>query len=77
MFKKRVIDWNLNKNYKATERKTIARVVEQYRKHGDPIPPIMLRGQPVKMHRIQRHCKMRQSVSGLFESAGSFEFNIL
>jgi hypothetical protein len=77
MFKKRVIDWNLNKNYKAAEREAVARVVEQYRNHGDPIPPILLRGQPVKMHRIQRHCKIGQSVTGLFASAGPFDSSVL
>ncbi|KAH6671171.1 hypothetical protein B0J14DRAFT_656155 [Halenospora varia] len=77
MFKRRVTDWKLNKNYKAAEREAIARVVERYRNHGDPTPTILVRGQPVKMHRIQRHCKIGQSLTSPFGSAGSFDSSVL
>jgi len=77
MFKKRVIDWKLQKNYKAAEREAVARVVKQYKNHGNPIPTILLSGQPVKMHRIQRHCNIGQSITGTFESAGSFDSNVI
>lgn len=73
MFKKRVIDWELNKNYKSAEREAVARVVERCKSRGDPIPPILLHGQPVKMHRIQRHCNIGQSVTGPFGSARSID----
>lgn len=77
MFKKRIVDWKLNKNYKATERKAVARVIEQYKNRGDPIPSILIRGQLVKMHRIQRHCKIGLSVAGPFKSAESFDSSVL
>jgi len=77
MFKKRVIDWKLQKNYKAAEREAVARVVKHYKNHGNPIPTILLRGQPVKMHRIQRHCNIGQSITGTFESAEYFDSSVL
>jgi hypothetical protein len=77
MFKKRVTDWKLNKNYKSAERKAVARVVEQYKNHGDPVPTILVHGQPVKMHRIQRHCKIGQLLTRPFRSAGYFDSSVL
>ncbi|KAE8451744.1 hypothetical protein EG329_003201 [Mollisiaceae sp. DMI_Dod_QoI] len=77
MFKRKVTDWNLNKNYKAAEREAIAREVERYRSKGDPIPTILVRGQPLKMHRIQRHCKIGQLFTTPFRSARSFDSGAL
>jgi hypothetical protein len=77
MFKKRVVDWKLNKNYKAAERDAVARIVEQYRNQGNPTPTILVRDQPVKMHRIQRHCKIGRPLTSPFGSAGSFHSSVL
>lgn len=77
MFKRRIIDWKLNKNYKSAEREAVAQVVERYKECGQPTPPILLHGQPVKMHRIQRHCKIGRSVTDPFGSTRHFDSSVL
>ncbi|RDW66950.1 hypothetical protein BP5796_09699 [Coleophoma crateriformis] len=56
MFKARISKWNLNKNYKASERQKIAQLAMSHKKIGCPSPKIFFHGRPVKMDRIWRHC---------------------
>lgn len=61
MFKQRVTDWDLNKNYKAKERKDLAQIVKYYQETGEEPPKnILIRGQPVKMHKIRRDARDHQ-----------------
>lgn len=59
MFKQRVKDWDLQKNYKAAERRELAEIVTVVKYHevmgeGGRPRKVMLRGQPVKMHKLRR-----------------------
>jgi hypothetical protein len=58
MFKQRVKDWDLHKNYKAAERKELAQIITVVKYHevmGETQPrKVLLRGQPVKMHKLRR-----------------------
>jgi tetratricopeptide (TPR) repeat protein len=61
MFKHRIKEWGLSKNYTAPERKYLAQIVKYYEGIGDSCPKeLLIRGQPVKAHRIQRDCKREQ-----------------
>lgn len=57
MFKSRIKQWKLNKNYKAAERISIAQILRHHKMKGCTSPQVLLYGRPVKMHRVQRHCK--------------------
>jgi tetratricopeptide (TPR) repeat protein len=58
MFKQRIKDWGLGKNYTAAERKDLAQIVKYYEGIGENCPKeLLVRGQPVKAHRIQRDSK--------------------
>jgi tetratricopeptide (TPR) repeat protein len=58
MFKQRIKDWGLGKNYTAAERKDLAQIIKYYEGIGENCPKeLLVRGLPVKAHRIQRDCK--------------------
>ena len=58
MYKRRIKNWKLNKNYKANEKKEIVCIVKQYKKARQPRPKILHMGRPVKMHKVQRHFRL-------------------
>jgi hypothetical protein len=58
MFKQRIKEWGLGKNYTSAERKDLAQITKYYEGIGENCPKeLLVRGQPVKAHRIQRDCK--------------------
>jgi hypothetical protein len=59
MFKTRITRWKLNKNYKAAERIAVAQIIRSHKTKGCTSPQVLLHGRPVKMHRVQRHCRTR------------------
>jgi hypothetical protein len=58
MYKRRIHNWKLNKNYKANEKKEVVHIVKQYKKARQPCPPILHMGRPVKMHKVQRNFRL-------------------
>jgi hypothetical protein len=59
MFKTRITRWKLNKNYKAAERIAVAQIIRSHKTKRCTSPQVLLHGRPVKMHRVQRHCRTR------------------
>ena len=60
MYKKRIKDWKLNKNCKASEKEEILRRVEANRELGVDLGDPMLNGRTVKMRVIERHRKEKR-----------------
>ena len=74
MFKKRIAEWKLNKNYKAAEKETIARIAMSFESRGTSMPQMVIRGQPIKLDRVRRFCAQRRmpgasALRGLHQTA--------
>jgi hypothetical protein len=57
MYKSRLTQWGLKKNYKAAEKEQLARIVKRYRDAGRPVPRLTVRNKPAKLHLVRRFCK--------------------
>jgi hypothetical protein len=60
MYKKRIHDWQLHKNFKAWEKEEILRCVDKNGKLGLDLGMPMVNGRTVKMHIIERHRKEKR-----------------
>jgi hypothetical protein len=60
MYKKRINDWQLHKNRKASEKEEISRIIEANQKLGVDVGEPMVNGRMVKMHIIERHRKEKR-----------------
>jgi hypothetical protein len=61
MFKHRIRDWGLGKNYTSAERKHLAQTTKDYEGTGDNCPrELLVRGQSVKARPIRRKSKRKQ-----------------
>ena len=60
MYKTKLKQWSLMKNYKASEKEKLARIVKAHRDSGKDIPPLTLRNRAAKMDRVRRFCKQRK-----------------
>jgi hypothetical protein len=60
MYKKRINDWQLHKNCKASQKEEILRYIETNRTLGINLGEPMVNGRTIKMHLIQRHCKEKR-----------------
>jgi tetratricopeptide (TPR) repeat protein len=61
MFKHRIKEWGLGKNYTAAERKYLAQMIKDNERIVESCPKeLSIRGQPVKAHRIRRDCEREQ-----------------
>lgn len=60
MYKKRINDWQLHKNRKASEKEEISRIMEANQKLGVDLGEPMVNGCMVKMHLIERHRKEKR-----------------
>ena len=60
MFKHRIKEWGLGKNYTAAERKHLAQSVKGNKGIGEGCPDELLIREPVQAHRIQRGSKRKQ-----------------
>jgi hypothetical protein len=60
MYKKRINDWQLHKNRKASEKEEISRIIEANQKLGVDLGEPMVNGRMVKMHLIERHRKEKR-----------------
>ena len=57
MCNQRINDWNIHKNYKASEKDEAARLLQNDRADGRESHIITIKGRPALHHRVQRHCK--------------------
>jgi tetratricopeptide (TPR) repeat protein len=60
MYKTKINQWGLKKNYNTAEKEQLARIVKLYRDSGRGIPPLTLRNRAVKMNRVRRFCKKQK-----------------
>jgi hypothetical protein len=58
MYKRRIKNWKLNKNYKADEKREVVRIIKRYEIARQPCPPILHMGRPVKMHKVQQYYRL-------------------
>lgn len=59
MYKTRIKEWHLEKNYKASEKQAVLNLMEEMEPSVASDVNIEIRGRPVKMHRISRYRKSR------------------
>jgi hypothetical protein len=57
MYKKRIKEWKIMKNYKREEKDTVSRALQRRTQAGKVSHQVMIRNQPVKVQRILRHWK--------------------
>jgi hypothetical protein len=57
MYKTKITQWGLMKNYKACEKEHLVRIAKAHHDSGQAIPRLILRNRPAKMDRIRRFCK--------------------
>src|ERR1700753_1592764 len=57
MYKKRIKEWRINKNYKREEKDAVSRALQRRTQAGKVSHQVMIRNQPVKFQRILRHLK--------------------
>jgi hypothetical protein len=60
MYKTKIKQWGLMKNYKASEKEQLARIVKARRDSGKDIHPLTLRNRVARMDRVRRFCKQQK-----------------
>ena len=69
MYKTQIPHWGLGKNYKASEKEHIALVLKDSDETGRATALLKIRGRPVQLHRVRRHCKKQGSLPAVFNNA--------
>ncbi|EXJ72701.1 uncharacterized protein A1O5_03848 [Cladophialophora psammophila CBS 110553] len=67
MFKRRITEWKIHKNYKAKDKEFLAKRVKAYVDAGHDIQSISFRGRPLKLDRVKRHCRSDKRFTQLWE----------
>ncbi|KIW96099.1 uncharacterized protein Z519_03166 [Cladophialophora bantiana CBS 173.52] len=67
MFKRRITEWKIHKNYKAKDKELLAKRVKAYVDAGHDIQSISFRGRPLKLDRVKRHCRSDKRFTQLWE----------
>lgn len=68
MFKRRIFDWKIRKNYKAKDKEIIAKKVKAAVNSGQDLQSLSFRGRPVKLDRVKRHYRTDKRFSRLLET---------
>src|ERR1700722_4785918 len=79
MYKTKITQWKLKKNYTATEKEQLARDFKAHRDSGRGIPPLTLRNRPAKLDRIRRFCKQEkilEEICDALQSDSSYKENV-
>ena len=63
MYNKRISDWQLFKNQKASEKEQVARQLEAHKKLGVDLGAPMIRGRQIEEHKIARHLKEKRNIN--------------
>src|ERR1700761_5472880 len=73
MYKTKFNQWGLMKNYKASEKEQLARIIKAHRDSGKDIPPLTLKNRAAKMDRVRRFCKQQKILEEICDAlpAGS------
>jgi hypothetical protein len=67
MFKRRITEWRVHKNYKAKDKELLAKHVKACVDAGQDVQNISFRGRPVKIDRVKRHYKTDKRFTRLWE----------
>ncbi len=67
MFKRRIADWKIHKNYKAKEKELLAKRVKACVEAGNDVHSISFRGRPVKLDRVKRHYRSDKRFAQVWE----------
>jgi hypothetical protein len=59
MYKKRISDWNLQKNYNVAQMQRIASILQQHRDSSQRLPRLLLNGEDVDLSRVRRFYRDR------------------
>lgn len=71
MYKTKITQWGLKKNYTAAEKEHLARVFKGHHDSGTGIPPLTLRNRPAKLDRIRRFCKQEKIFEEIYDALQS------
>jgi tetratricopeptide (TPR) repeat protein len=71
MYKTKITQWGLKKNYTAAEKEHLARVFKEHRDSGKGIPPLTLGNRPAKLDRIRRFCKQEKILDEICDALKS------
>src|ERR1700753_1570818 len=67
MFKRRIAEWKIQKNYKAKEKELLAKRVKDYVEAGGDVKSMSFRGRPVKLDRVKRHYRSDKRFTQVWE----------
>jgi hypothetical protein len=67
MFKRRINDWKIHKNYKAKEKELLAKRVKACVEAGRDVHSISFRGRPLKLDRVRRQYRGDERYAQIFE----------
>ncbi|KIW24631.1 uncharacterized protein PV07_10335 [Cladophialophora immunda] len=67
MFKRRITEWKIHKNYKAKDKELLAKRVKEYVDAGHDVQSISFRGRPLKLDRVKRHYRSDKRFTQLWE----------
>ncbi|EXJ89082.1 hypothetical protein A1O3_02146 [Capronia epimyces CBS 606.96] len=67
MYKRRIAEWKIRKNYKAKEKEILATRVKACVDAGRDVQSISYRGRPLKLDRVKRHCRTDKRFAQLWE----------
>lgn len=68
MFKRRIFDWKIRKNYKAKDKEIIAKKVKACVNAGQDLHSLSFQGRPVKLDRVKRHYRTDKRFSRLLDN---------
>ncbi|EXJ64037.1 hypothetical protein A1O7_00372 [Cladophialophora yegresii CBS 114405] len=67
MFKRRIAEWKIHKNYKAKEKELLAKRVKACVEAGHDVHSISFRGRPLKLDRVKRHYRSDKRFTRVWE----------
>lgn len=67
MFKRRITEWKIHKNYKAKEKELLAKRMKACVEAGNDVHSISFRGRPLKLDRVKRHYRSDKRFAQLWE----------
>ena len=67
MYKTRITQWDLRKNYTISEKKEIIELMKTHNLAGRPVPIPDIRGRKTKMNRIRRYCRQEKILEEVAE----------
>ncbi|KIX05691.1 uncharacterized protein Z518_03663 [Rhinocladiella mackenziei CBS 650.93] len=77
MYKRRITEWKIRKNYKAKDKEILAKRVKAYVDAGYDVQSMSFHGRPVKLDRVKRHYRTDKRFNQLWERLSQSPEDIL